>query len=109
MEQHWTDSLKEAIRQIVKEEITEAMANYPIIISMDEPLTRDTMARLVSQLKERLSHNVILTSNLGEITRPEVKKIPVTRGFDKQDVIGFMTLQGDVDIALDSVFALGYL
>ena len=35
-------------------------------------------------------------------------KIPVTRGFDKLDVIGFLTLRDDVDIPLDSVFALGY-
>lgn len=35
-------------------------------------------------------------------------KIPVTRGFDKTDVIGFLTLRDDVDIPLDSVFALAY-
>ncbi len=35
-------------------------------------------------------------------------KIPVTRGFDKLNVIGFLTVRDDVDIPIDSVFALGY-
>ena len=36
-------------------------------------------------------------------------QIPVTQGFDKQKVIGFLTLQDDVEIPLDSVFALAYV
>jgi len=35
--------------------------------------------------------------------------IPVTRGFDKTDVIGSLTLRDGEAIPLDSVFALGYI
>ena len=35
-------------------------------------------------------------------------KIPVTQGFDKTNVIGFLTLRDDVVIPLDCVFALAY-
>jgi hypothetical protein len=35
-------------------------------------------------------------------------KIPVTRNFDVTDPIGVLILQDDVDISIDSVFALGY-
>lgn len=65
-------SLPEIIRQIVREEITTALANYPIIINVNEPLNRYEMDRLIVGLKRRLSHSVFLTSDLGEITRAEV-------------------------------------
>ncbi len=38
-----------------------------------------------------------------------MRKIPVTKGFDKVHPIGFLTLHDDVDIPPDSVFALGYV
>jgi len=37
------------------------------------------------------------------------RKIPVTRDFDNQQVIGMLMLQDGVDIPLDSVFSLGYI
>jgi hypothetical protein len=47
-----------------------------------------------------------LNEEMGEVS---ARKIPVTRGFNKFDVIGFLTLLDDVDIPPDTVFAIGYI
>ena len=55
-------------------------------------------------LKGIVCYNVVIRY----ISKEKNMKIPVTRGFDKTDLIGMLTLRDDVEIPLDSVFAFAY-